>query len=117
MEISDLKVSDFAHAIFHMPNAKFPSKVAKKFGFTQEQMEHGFIVPEIGNTYSACSLLGLINVLQHAKKDEKILLVSYGSGAGSDAFVLTMLKDGILLPVDNREKEYVEYSEYLRCTS
>ena len=117
LEVSGLSISDVDHAIFHMPNAKFPSKVAKKFGFSGEQMKHGFIVLEIGNTYSACSLLGLINVLQNAKKDEKILLVSYGSGAGSDAFVFTMLKDGIQLPFDNREKEYVKYGEYLRCTS
>lgn len=117
LEVTELKASNVDHFIFHMPNAKFPSKVAKKYNLTREQMEHGFIVPEIGNTYSACSILGLINVLQHAKKDDKIVLVSYGSGAGSDAFVFTMLKDGIPLPFDNREKEYIEYSDYLRCTS
>jgi|TARA_B100001971_G_C18164937_1_gene523612 hydroxymethylglutaryl-CoA synthase len=117
LEVSELKVSDIDHAIFHMPNAKFPSKVAKKFNLNKEQMKHGFIVPEIGNTYSACSLLGLINVLQNAKKNEKILLVSYGSGAGSDAFVFTMLKDGIPLPSDTRNNEYISYGEYLKCTS
>jgi hydroxymethylglutaryl-CoA synthase len=47
------------------------------------QLEAGFIVPTIGNTYSACSPLGLSFVLEKAKKDEKILLVSYGSGSGS----------------------------------
>ncbi|MBU0767126.1 hydroxymethylglutaryl-CoA synthase [Patescibacteria group bacterium] len=117
LEITKLKVSDLDHVILHMPNAKFPSKVAKKFGISREQMEHGFIVPEIGNTYSACSLLGLINVLQHAKKGEKIMLVSYGSGAGSDAFLLEMLKSGSPLPPDTREVEHVSYSEYLQCTS
>ncbi|MCF7844722.1 MAG: hydroxymethylglutaryl-CoA synthase [Kiritimatiellales bacterium] len=117
LEVTKLKVSDIDHIVLHMPNAKFPSKVAKKFGLTKEQMEYGFIVPEIGNTYSACSLLGLINVLQHAKKGEKILLVSYGSGAGSDAFLLEMLKNGSPLPPDTREVEYVNYSEYLQCTS
>lgn len=117
LEITKMEVGDFAHAVFHMPNAKFPSKIANKFGFTKEQMEHGFIVPKIGNTYSACSLLGLISVLQKAKKDEKILLVSYGSGAGSDAFVFTMLKDGVELPSDERATEYVDYNEYVRCTS
>jgi len=117
LEVTNLKPEEIDHVILHMPNAKFPSKVAKKFGFTQEQMEHGFIVPEIGNTYSACSLLGLINVLQYAKKGEKILMVSYGSGAGSDAFLMQMLKNGHPLPSDDRKLEYVNYSQYLQFTS
>ncbi|MFH1670713.1 MAG: hydroxymethylglutaryl-CoA synthase [Patescibacteria group bacterium] len=117
LELSKLKPEEIDHVILHMPNAKFPSKVAKKFGFTKDQMEHGFIVPQIGNTYSACSLLGLINVLQNAKKGEKILLVSYGSGAGSDAFLMEMLKNGISLPPDAREVKHVSYSEYVRCTN
>ncbi len=96
-----------------MPNAKFPSAAAKKLGFSKEQMARGFIVPAIGNTYSACSPLGLTYVLEHAKKDERILLVSYGSGSGSDAFLLTMLRDGALLPVDTREKTYLSYGNYL----
>ena len=112
-----MEAKEFSHVVFHMPNAKFPAKVAAKFGFAKEQMENGFIVPNIGNTYSACSMLGLINVLEHAKKNEKILLVSYGSGAGSDAFVFTMLRNGVALPADAREKEYVSYNEYLRCTT
>jgi hydroxymethylglutaryl-CoA synthase len=112
LEVSKLKISAIDHVILHMPNGKFPSAVAKEFGFTKEQMKHGFIVPTIGNTYSACSLLGLTEVLQHAKKDEKVVLVSYGSGAGADAFVMTMLRDGVQLPVDERELEYVTYSQY-----
>ena len=95
-----------------MPNAKFPSRIAKEFGFSKEQMEHGFIVETIGNTYSACSPLGLAHVLQEAKKRDTILLVSYGSGAGSDAFLMTMLRDGVKLQPDTRETQYVSYSEY-----
>ena len=95
-----------------MPNGKFPSRIAKEFGVSKEQMEHGFIVPHIGNTYSACSPLGLAHVLQKAKKDETILLVSYGSGAGSDAFLMTMLKDGIELEPSKEETTYIKYAQY-----
>lgn len=112
LQLSNLQTSDIDHVIFHMPNAKFPRRVAKEFGFTKAQMEHGFIVPTIGNTYSACSPLGLAHVLQAAKKDDRILLVSYGSGAGSDAFLMTMLKDGVKLAPDIRETTYINYSEY-----
>lgn len=83
---------DFDYAVFHMPNAKFPLKVAKKFGFTQKQISPGFLVSQIGNPYSASSLLGLTLVFDQAKKNNHILLVSYGSGAGSDAFWWQMKK-------------------------
>lgn len=79
---------DFSHVVFHQPNGKFPRIAAKRLGFTEEQISAGMLVGEIGNTYSASSLLGLCAALDVAKSGEKILLVSYGSGAGSDAFVL-----------------------------
>lgn len=116
METQDMRMEEIDHVVLHMPNAKFPTTIAKEFGITKEQMQLGFIVPHIGNTYSACSPLGLTYVLEEAKKDEKILLVSYGSGSGSDAFLLTMLKDGVRLAPDERPLEYVNYAEYLeRC--
>ena len=113
LKASKMQISDIAHVVLHMPNAKFPMRIAKECGITKEQMSAGFIVPTIGNTYSACSLLGLASILQKAKKNDRILLVSYGSGAGCDAFLMTMLKDGALLPVDTRERTYLKYDEYL----
>jgi len=112
LDVTKTKLTEIDHVILHMPNAKFPAKIAKEFKITKEQMQTGFIVPVIGNTYSACSPLGLVHVLQQAKKNQKILLVSYGSGAGSDAFLFTMLKDGALLPKDERPITYVSYDEY-----
>ncbi len=117
LTVTKLNSEDFDHVVFHMPNAKFPERMAKECGFTKEQMEHGFIVTSIGNTYSACSPLGLAHVLQEAKKHDRILLVSYGSGAGCDAFVMTMLKDGVRLPLDSRQKTYISYSEYSNRTA
>ncbi|MDD5470086.1 MAG: hydroxymethylglutaryl-CoA synthase [Candidatus Peribacteraceae bacterium] len=114
LETAKIAVQELSHIILHMPNGKFPSRIAKECGFTKEQMAKGFIVPHIGNTYSACSMIGLAHVLQEAKKDEKILLVSYGSGAGCDAFLMTMLRDGIALKPDERETAYVSYSELRR---
>lgn len=112
---ANLKASDIDHVILHMPNAKFPEQAAKKLGFTKEQLALGFIVPTIGNAYSACSPLGLTFVLEYAKKDQKILLVSYGSGAGSDAFLFTMLRDGVPLPPRGEEPKKISYGEYLQA--
>ena len=110
---SKVKLADIAHVVFHMPNAKFPMRIAKECGITRQQTSAGFVVPAIGNTYSACSLIGLVSVLEKAKKNERILLVSYGSGAGCDAFLMTMLKNGTPLPADERERTYLKYDEYL----
>jgi len=78
--------NEFDHVVFHMPNGKFPLRVAKMLGIDKEKLKYSFIVPKVGNTYSACSLLGLCSVLDNAREGETILLASYGSGAGSDAF-------------------------------
>lgn len=84
---SGLKPEDFAYAVFHMPNGKFPQRAGKMLGFTKEQMEPGWVVPWMGNTYSGSSPTGLSATLDVAKAGQRILLVSFGSGAGSDAFV------------------------------
>lgn len=114
LNAATLDVADFQHVVLHMPNAKFPQRIAQEFGFTADQMRRGFIVPDIGNTYSACSLLGLVHVLPHAKTGDRILLCSYGSGAGCDVFTLTMLRDGVPPPPDTRSLQYLSYAESLR---
>ena len=66
-------------------------------------------------------MLGLSAVLDEAKAGEKILVTSYGSGAGSDSFELTVTdkidekrnkapstKDYI------EKKKYIDYSTYVK---
>ena len=43
---------DYKYAVFHQPNGKFPTRVAKQLGFTDEQIQYGLLTPNIGNTYS-----------------------------------------------------------------
>lgn len=81
---------DYDWAIFHQPNAKFPTRVAKMLGFSAEQIKPGLLSPRIGNTYSGSTMIGLTSTLDIAKPGDRILMVSYGSGAGSDAFDLTV---------------------------
>ena len=78
----------YAHVVFHQPNGKFPQRVGKQLGFSDAQMRHGLVTPYIGNTYSGAALIGLANVLDVAKPGDLVLMVGYGSGAGSDAFDL-----------------------------
>jgi hydroxymethylglutaryl-CoA synthase len=89
-ELEGTKASDYDFAVFHQPNGKFPVKAARKLGFTKEQISHGLLTPVIGNTYSGAVLMGLSAILDVAKPDERIFMVAYGSGAGSDAFDITV---------------------------
>jgi len=95
MEALGTDPSDYAYAVFHQPNSKFPRTVARRLGFTPEQIEHGLLVGEIGNTYAGSSLIGLTAVLDMAAPGDRVLLTSYGSGAGSDSFSLR-ITDAIL---------------------
>ncbi len=112
--------SDFDYCIFHMPNGKFPREAGKRLGFTSEQLAPSLIVDKIGNPYSASSLLGLSAVLDIAKPKEKIFMVSYGSGAGSDAFIFETTqniakkrnKTSVFEFIDR--KKYISYIEYLK---
>jgi hydroxymethylglutaryl-CoA synthase len=93
METARTKAKEYTHAVFHQPNGKFPATAAKALGFTEEQYGLGLLAPRIGNTYSGAILLGLCNVLDHAKAGDRIFLCGYGSGAGADAFDLTVTKN------------------------
>lgn len=84
---NNLKPSEIDWCVFHTPNAKFPQTIAQQLGFTKDQLKHSLLVEHIGNTYAAASLLALTNVLDHAQANQKILLTSYGSGSGADAFL------------------------------
>jgi hydroxymethylglutaryl-CoA synthase len=86
MDEMGFKPADFAFAIFHQPNVKFPQTVAKQLGFTPEQTTPGLLSGKIGNTYSGAAMIGMTAVLDIAKPGDRILLCSFGSGAGSDAF-------------------------------
>ncbi len=90
MERIGASPKDFVHAVFHQPNGKFPTRVAKQLGFTEEQIKLGLVVTQIGNTYSGAVPLGLAAILDEAKPGDRIFAVAYGSGAGSDAFDITV---------------------------
>lgn len=90
LEAMGRQPADYAYAIFHQPNTRFPQRAARRLGFTPEQIKPGLLVPVVGNTYASSSLLGLTAVLDIAKPGDKIFLASYGSGAGSDAFSLVV---------------------------
>lgn len=117
----ELTPQDFDYAVFHQPNGKFPLKIAKRLGFPKEKVMPGLITSKIGNTYSGATFLGLASILDQAEPGERILMVSFGSGAGSDAFSLTV-GDGVKENADSvpkvqdyiKEGEYLDYGQYAK---
>jgi hydroxymethylglutaryl-CoA synthase len=88
MEGMGTTARDYTYAVFHQPNTKFPQRAAGMLGFSKEQIAPGLLVPNIGNTYAGAAIIGLTAILDIAEPGDRILLVSFGSGAGSDAFDL-----------------------------
>jgi hydroxymethylglutaryl-CoA synthase len=86
MERLDLHEKDIDYLVLHTPNGKFPMAAAQMLNFPLEKLEVALPVKQIGNTYSGASMVGMCAVLDRAKPGDRVLMVSYGSGAGSDAF-------------------------------
>jgi hydroxymethylglutaryl-CoA synthase len=124
MEQLNLQVEDVDYFVSHQPNIGFPVKVARQLGFKEEQYEPGLKITKFGNVYSGSSPIGLAAVLDVAKPDERVVLVSYGSGAGSDAysFITTSQivekrqrqKFTVRHQAENENLEYVDYNTYRR---
>ena len=121
MEKTGLKPTDFDYAVFHQPNGKFPTNVAEMLGFTKEQIKQGLVTPAIGNTYSGASLIGLAAVLDEAKAGNRILMTSFGSGAGSDSFAIEVNDNidrkrskGVKVWEMAENKVYIDYAQYLK---
>ncbi|MEX1019073.1 MAG: hydroxymethylglutaryl-CoA synthase [Litorilinea sp.] len=121
LEETGATAKEFDHVVFHQPNQKFPTRAMAALGFTRQQWETGLLVTEIGNTYAGSSMIGLAAVLDVAQPGQRILVVSYGSGAGSDAFDLRVT-DAIVETQTRapRVRDYVarrtpiDYAQYAR---
>jgi hydroxymethylglutaryl-CoA synthase len=121
MKTADLTTNDITYVVAHSPNAHYPNWAAQEAGFSEHQIEQGLVIKSIGNLYSGSSLAALAAVLDIANPDDRILMTSYGSGAGSDSYIFTVtdkieekrrrlvtLKDQI----EHVKKQYVDYPTY-----
>lgn len=115
------KAGDYDYVVFHQPNGKFPLEAAKKLGIDAKKLKTGLLTPKTGNSYSGASPLGLCAVLDEAKPGSRILLTSFGSGAGSDSFAMTVT-DRIEAARDKApktldyvaNKKYIDYATYIK---
>jgi hydroxymethylglutaryl-CoA synthase len=121
MEASGTTAKDYQYAVFHQPNTKFPQRAASLLGFSKEQIQAGLLVPVIGNTYAGASLIGLTAVLDVAKPGDRILVTSFGSGAGSDCFDIRVTdaieeRRGLALKTADyiARRTQINYARYVR---
>jgi hydroxymethylglutaryl-CoA synthase len=122
LERAGTTADDYDQVVLHQPNGKFPQRAAKMLGFPPEKVERGLLTPRIGNTYSAAVPLGLAAVLDRATPGERILVVSYGSGAGSDAFDITVTdamarherREDDLVETRIAHHKFVDYATYAK---
>ncbi|MCX8169419.1 MAG: hydroxymethylglutaryl-CoA synthase [Candidatus Methanomethylicia archaeon] len=125
MDKMGLTAKDIEYFIPHQPNVKFPLRAARRLGFREEQCLPSLKVGKFGNLYSGSSPAGLVAVLEIAKPYEKILLTSFGSGAGSDAYLFTVTpkivekrkrleKFNIEWQCSNPYLIYIDYNTYRR---
>jgi hydroxymethylglutaryl-CoA synthase len=117
------KPEDFDYVVMHQPNLKFPVRAGLMLGFSRKQIEPGLLIPSLGNAYAGSSMLGLVAVLDMAKPGQRVLMVSYGSGSGSDAFSIVVQNNtarGNPIPFVSqllRRKKYIDYSQYMKFRS
>ncbi len=124
MELMGTTDEDYQFAVFHQPNVKFPQRAASMLGFKDEQIRAGLLSDKIGNVYSGSCMLGLTAILDIANPGDRILMTSYGSGAGSDSFDL-VVTDRVLQARDRapRTTDYInrrtliDYATYCRYRS
>jgi len=122
-EKTNTRAADYDYFVFHQPNGKFPLEAARKMGIDPEKVKPGLFTPVIGNTYSGASPIGLAGVLDIAKPGQRILVTSFGSGAGSDSFAMRVTENilakregykGWRLQDYIAEKEYIDYGVYVK---
>jgi hydroxymethylglutaryl-CoA synthase len=121
MKAMNTTAADYKYAVFHQPHTKFPQRAAGLLGFSKDQYKAGLLSPVIGNTYAGAAIIGLTAILDEAEPGDRILLVSFGSGAGSDAMDITVT-DRILERRDKalKTQDYIarrteiDYATYTR---
>jgi len=121
LKVSGLAAKDIRFVVSHSPNAKFPYQAALEVGFERDQIEPGLVVRHIGNLYSGSSPAALAAVLDMADPGDRILMTSYGSGAGSESYIFTVTKEiykkrersiPVRQQIENPHREYVDYNTY-----
>ncbi|MFX1449688.1 MAG: hydroxymethylglutaryl-CoA synthase [Promethearchaeota archaeon] len=119
MDELGLKSEDFNHIFIQGHDTREPTRVIPKLIDSKKIYTEPLNV--LGDTGAASVLIGLVGILNKvAKPNDRILCVSYGSGAGSEAVSIVVKEKQINDPeIPDLEmylnnKKYLDYSQYLK---
>jgi hydroxymethylglutaryl-CoA synthase len=117
MSASGTKAGDFEHAVLQQPDGRLPVLAAARIGLAKSQLAAGLVAPYLGDLGAGSTLVGLAAALDVAKRDARVLVVSYGSGAGSDAISFRVAGDrrpSVGVRADASRKEYLTFVQYAK---
>ena len=113
----DRSAAEYAHVVIQQPDARLPGAVAAALGLAEGALAAGLISKYLGDLGAASALVGLAAALDVASRNNRILVVSYGSGAGSDALAFRVVGDrrpAVGVRKESDRKEYVDYVQYAK---
>ena len=109
---------DYRFFVIQEMDGKYPRSIARKLGFSEEQINPALLYTQIGDAGAAGALLSLASVLDVAVVGDKILMVGYGSGAGSKAISFNVKANRERMNVPLRQqlekKKSIDYVQYLK---
>ena len=111
------KPEEYQHVVIQQPDARVPATVAARMNFTDIQLAAGLVSKVLGDLGAASVPVALTAVLDAAKVGDRIMVISYGSGAGSDALSFKVVGERKAIPRFQAEadrKEYIDYVKYLK---
>jgi 2-acetylphloroglucinol acetyltransferase len=83
-ETTNSEAGDYRYAAISQLQTKRTYNLGETLGFSRASIEPGMLVDRIGYAGSASALLGLCAILDRAAPGDRILVASYGYGAGCD---------------------------------
>ncbi len=118
MEKAQLTPADFSKIVVYAHVARYQADIARKLGFTPEQIQDGNYVM-VGNTGAACAPMMLAGALETAAPGDKILYLGYGEGCDAIVFTVTDAIEKLnprpsLQRWINNKKNTMNYEKYLR---
>jgi 3-hydroxy-3-methylglutaryl CoA synthase len=121
LEKYGFKPQDFDYVIFQQPVGVVPVALSMRLGFSMEQVIPALIAYELGDIGSASALVALALTLDQAQPGQRILMASYGFGAGADVTTLTVTenitryeKTAPLVDEQIKRKQLVDYATAMK---
>ncbi|MHA1268907.1 MAG: hypothetical protein ACTSPY_03900 [Candidatus Helarchaeota archaeon] len=114
----NLSFDDFDHVFIQGHNIKQATRIFRQI---KKEKFYTDTLKFVGDSGAATALLGLVAIFHYkSNPNNKILLISYGSSAGSDVFCIKMDKKqekiAEIPTIDQylKRKQYINYEKYLK---